>query len=126
MRYPLISDGLGGCGDSYYTLLMFWTILITWVKRLEFTNNSIIFSICRLDEHLIVSHNYPKDAFTCELCPKSYSYKPSLLRHRAIVHGEHRKYPCENCTKVGFTFIHNCILDFSFCLFAVITSRSKS
>ncbi|GAB0096363.1 transcription factor hamlet [Sergentomyia squamirostris] len=56
--------------------------------------------IDQLDDHLIVSHHYPKDAFRCESCPKTYSYRPSLLRHRALVHGELRKYPCENCTKV--------------------------
>ncbi|XP_055681449.1 transcription factor hamlet-like isoform X2 [Lutzomyia longipalpis] len=56
--------------------------------------------IDHLDEHLILSHHYPKDAFRCESCPKTYSYRPSLLRHRALVHGELRKYPCENCTKV--------------------------
>lgn len=54
----------------------------------------------RLDEHLINVHNYPKDEFACELCPRRYCYKPSLLRHRALSHGELRKYPCENCAKV--------------------------
>ncbi|XP_055712319.1 transcription factor hamlet-like isoform X2 [Phlebotomus papatasi] len=56
--------------------------------------------IDQLDEHLIISHHYPKDAFRCDTCLKAYSYRPILLRHRAIVHGELRKYPCENCTKV--------------------------
>ncbi|XP_059614431.1 transcription factor hamlet-like [Phlebotomus argentipes] len=56
--------------------------------------------IDQLDEHLIISHHYPRDAFRCESCAKTYSYRPSLLRHRALVHGELRKYPCENCTKV--------------------------
>ncbi|CRK91379.1 CLUMA_CG005052, isoform A [Clunio marinus] len=54
-----------------------------------------------LDVHLVATHHYPKDAFRCEHCPKSYCYRPSLLRHRAIVHGEYRKYPCENCSKVS-------------------------
>lgn len=54
----------------------------------------------RLDDHLVISHHYPKDAYRCDLCSRSYSYRPSLLRHRAIAHGELRKYPCENCTKV--------------------------
>ncbi|XP_037902417.1 transcription factor hamlet isoform X3 [Hermetia illucens] len=52
-----------------------------------------------LDDHLIAAHHYPKDAFKCELCPKAFCYRPTLLRHRALVHGELRKYPCENCTK---------------------------
>ncbi|KAF5296605.1 hypothetical protein FQA39_LY12433 [Lamprigera yunnana] len=54
----------------------------------------------KLDEHLIVKHNYRKDEFRCDLCPKSYSHRPCLLKHRALVHGETRKYHCENCTKV--------------------------
>ncbi|KAK4873680.1 hypothetical protein RN001_013040 [Aquatica leii] len=54
----------------------------------------------KLDEHLIVKHNYRKDEFRCDLCPKSYSHRPCLLKHRALAHGETRKYHCENCTKV--------------------------
>lgn len=54
----------------------------------------------RLDEHLIACHQYQKDLYRCDHCPKSYCYRPSLLRHRSIVHGELRKYPCENCRKV--------------------------
>lgn len=60
--------------------------------------------ICSLDDHLVAAHHYPKDQFRCELCPKSYSYRPSLLRHRALIHGELRKYPCENCSKVNIIF----------------------
>uniref|UniRef100_A0A182Y3K3 C2H2-type domain-containing protein n=1 Tax=Anopheles stephensi TaxID=30069 RepID=A0A182Y3K3_ANOST len=56
--------------------------------------------IDQLDDHLVISHHYPKDAYRCELCPRAYSYRPSLLRHRAIVHGELRRFPCENCPKV--------------------------
>ncbi|XP_037042458.1 transcription factor hamlet-like isoform X4 [Bradysia coprophila] len=55
--------------------------------------------IDQLDDHLVSTHHYPKDAFRCDICPKSYCYRPSLLRHRALIHGELRKYPCENCTK---------------------------
>ncbi|XP_053662068.1 histone-lysine N-methyltransferase PRDM16 [Anopheles marshallii] len=55
--------------------------------------------IDQLDDHLVISHHYPKDAYRCELCPRAYSYRPSLLRHRAIVHGELRRFPCENCPK---------------------------
>ncbi|KAF2902873.1 hypothetical protein ILUMI_03315 [Ignelater luminosus] len=54
----------------------------------------------KLDEHLIIKHNYRKDEFRCDLCPKAYSHRPCLLRHRAVIHGETRKYHCENCTKV--------------------------
>ena len=61
----------------------------------------------RLDVHLVATHHYPKDAYHCELCPKKYCYRPSLLRHRAIIHGEYRKYPCENCSKVSCTCYSN-------------------
>uniref|UniRef100_A0A1Y1L9R5 C2H2-type domain-containing protein n=1 Tax=Photinus pyralis TaxID=7054 RepID=A0A1Y1L9R5_PHOPY len=54
----------------------------------------------KLDEHLIIKHNYRKDEFRCDLCPKSYCHRPCLLKHRALIHGETRKYHCENCTKV--------------------------
>ncbi|XP_018561523.1 MDS1 and EVI1 complex locus protein EVI1-like isoform X3 [Anoplophora glabripennis] len=54
----------------------------------------------KLDEHLISKHNYRRDEFRCDYCPKSYSHRPCLIRHRAIQHGEHRKYHCENCPKV--------------------------
>ncbi|KAK9888053.1 hypothetical protein WA026_000330 [Henosepilachna vigintioctopunctata] len=54
----------------------------------------------KLDDHLIVKHNYRKEEYKCDYCPKAYSYRPCLIKHRAIVHGEHRKYHCENCTKV--------------------------
>ncbi|XP_053692643.1 transcription factor hamlet-like [Sabethes cyaneus] len=56
--------------------------------------------IDQLDDHLVISHHYLKDAFRCELCPRAYCHRPSLLRHRAIVHGEIKRYPCENCPKV--------------------------
>lgn len=68
-----------------------------WNAKINFSYNFIY----RLDVHLVATHHYPKDAFRCEHCPKSYCYRPSLLRHRAIVHGEYRKYPCENCSKVS-------------------------
>uniref|UniRef100_A0A336LKQ1 CSON011437 protein n=1 Tax=Culicoides sonorensis TaxID=179676 RepID=A0A336LKQ1_CULSO len=54
-----------------------------------------------LDDHLITSHQYPKEKYPCELCSRAYSHRPSLIRHRAIAHGEVRKYPCENCKKVS-------------------------
>ncbi|KAK9729834.1 Zinc finger, C2H2 type [Popillia japonica] len=53
----------------------------------------------KLDEHLVTKHNYRKDEYSCDLCPKTYSYRPSLIKHKAIQHGEHKKYHCENCTK---------------------------
>lgn len=59
----------------------------------------------RLDTHLIGAHNYPKETFHCETCLQSFCYRPSLLRHRALEHGEIRKYPCENCTKVSYLIL---------------------
>ncbi|XP_064213427.1 transcription factor hamlet isoform X3 [Tribolium castaneum] len=55
----------------------------------------------KLDDHLIVKHNYRKDEYRCDLCPKAYSHRPCLIKHRSVSHGEHRKYHCENCPKVS-------------------------
>ncbi|XP_034939425.1 transcription factor hamlet-like isoform X2 [Chelonus insularis] len=52
-----------------------------------------------LDKHLVTGHRYPADQHICESCPRAYSWRPLLVRHRAIVHGDLRKYPCENCPK---------------------------
>ncbi|KAL9929388.1 hamlet isoform 2-T2 [Glossina fuscipes fuscipes] len=54
----------------------------------------------RLDDHLVTAHHFRKEEFTCELCSQRFSHRPLLLKHRALVHNEVRKYPCENCTKV--------------------------
>ncbi|XP_055386333.1 transcription factor hamlet-like isoform X2 [Condylostylus longicornis] len=54
----------------------------------------------RLEDHLVVEHHYPKGVSVCELCQKSFCHRPSLLRHRAVSHGEIKKFPCENCSKV--------------------------
>lgn len=64
------------------------------------------FSVClltksRLDNHLILCHNYKKDDYRCESCSQGFSHRPSLLRHRALRHGEVRRFPCENCSKVS-------------------------
>ena len=55
----------------------------------------------RLDNHLILCHNYKKDDYRCEICSHGFSHRPSLLRHRALQHGEVRRFPCENCSKVS-------------------------
>lgn len=85
--------------------------LVVWISRIFSLKSQLFFKInylyyffiftYRLDVHLVATHHYPKDAYHCELCPKKYCYRPSLLRHRAIIHGEYRKYPCENCSKVS-------------------------
>ncbi|XP_067623236.1 transcription factor hamlet isoform X2 [Eurosta solidaginis] len=53
-----------------------------------------------LDHHLISKHSFRKDDFACELCSKPFCHRPLLLKHRALVHNDIRKYPCENCPKV--------------------------
>ncbi|CAH0564476.1 unnamed protein product [Brassicogethes aeneus] len=55
--------------------------------------------IDKLDEHLISKHNHRRDEFRCELCPKAYSHRTCLIKHRAVEHGEVKKYHCENCPK---------------------------
>lgn len=55
----------------------------------------------RLDNHLVTGHRYPAEQHICESCPRAYAWRPLLVRHRAIVHGDLRKYPCENCPKVS-------------------------
>ncbi|XP_015607985.1 MDS1 and EVI1 complex locus protein isoform X2 [Cephus cinctus] len=52
-----------------------------------------------LDGHLVTCHRYPAEQHLCESCPRGYAWRPLLVRHRAIVHGDLRKYPCENCPK---------------------------
>ncbi|XP_066584194.1 transcription factor hamlet-like isoform X2 [Prorops nasuta] len=54
----------------------------------------------QLDKHLVSCHKYPKDQHRCENCPRAYAWRSLLVRHRAIAHGDLRKYPCENCPKV--------------------------
>ncbi|XP_043577873.1 histone-lysine N-methyltransferase MECOM-like isoform X6 [Bombus pyrosoma] len=52
-----------------------------------------------LDTHLITCHRYPAEQHRCDSCPRAYAWRPLLVRHRAIVHGDLRNYPCENCPK---------------------------
>ncbi|XP_031634878.1 histone-lysine N-methyltransferase PRDM16-like isoform X2 [Contarinia nasturtii] len=54
----------------------------------------------QLDNHLVLCHNYKKDDFRCEICSQGFCFRPSLLRHRSLQHGEIRRFPCENCSKV--------------------------
>ncbi|XP_055306423.1 transcription factor hamlet-like isoform X2 [Sitodiplosis mosellana] len=54
----------------------------------------------QLDSHLILCHNFKKDNYRCEHCSQGFSHRPSLLRHKALQHGEVRRFPCENCSKV--------------------------
>ncbi|OXU24430.1 hypothetical protein TSAR_012233 [Trichomalopsis sarcophagae] len=52
-----------------------------------------------LNNHLVVCHRYPAREHCCSSCPSGYAWRPLLVRHRALVHGDVRKYPCENCPK---------------------------
>ncbi|KAB7506330.1 PR domain zinc finger protein 16 [Armadillidium nasatum] len=54
----------------------------------------------QLDEHLITSHGYSAGQFACEYCPRSFAWKPNLIQHKSIQHGEYKRYPCENCPRV--------------------------
>lgn len=54
------------------------------------------------------AHNYRADQYRCGSCPRSFSWRPALYRHKAVAHPdarplsdpEARRYPCENCSKV--------------------------
>ncbi|XP_047366580.1 histone-lysine N-methyltransferase PRDM16-like isoform X4 [Vespa velutina] len=52
-----------------------------------------------LDGHLVTCHRYPADQHRCDDCPRGYAWRALLVRHRAIVHGDRRNYPCENCPR---------------------------
>ncbi|XP_046752733.1 histone-lysine N-methyltransferase MECOM-like [Diprion similis] len=53
-----------------------------------------------LDGHLVTCHRYPAEQYRCETCHKGYAWRPLVVRHRAIVHGDLKSYQCENCPKV--------------------------
>ena len=53
----------------------------------------------RLDDHMIDAHSHNRGQYPCEHCPKTFAWRPNLLRHK-MVHGEFRRFPCENCDKV--------------------------
>ena len=55
--------------------------------------------VCRLDDHMVESHGHKPSQFRCEHCPKSFAWRPNLLKHK-MEHGEYRRFPCENCDKV--------------------------
>ncbi|XP_011302457.1 PR domain zinc finger protein 16-like isoform X2 [Fopius arisanus] len=52
-----------------------------------------------LDSHLVTCHRYPSDQHRCDSCSRGFAWRPLLVRHRAVIHGNLRKYPCENCPK---------------------------
>lgn len=48
---------------------------------------------------MIDAHSHNRGQYPCEHCPKTFAWRPNLLRHK-MVHGEFRRFPCENCDKV--------------------------
>ncbi|XP_014289532.1 transcription factor hamlet isoform X2 [Halyomorpha halys] len=53
-----------------------------------------------LDDHLVSGHRYVGGQFRCNKCAKGYSWRPCLVQHQALQHGEVKRYPCENCNRV--------------------------
>ncbi|XP_064091019.1 histone-lysine N-methyltransferase PRDM16-like isoform X1 [Macrobrachium nipponense] len=52
-----------------------------------------------LDDHLVTAHGYTAGQFRCEYCPRAFAWRPNLFQHKTI-HGEYKRYPCENCPRV--------------------------
>ena len=52
-----------------------------------------------MDDHLITAHGYAAGQFRCEYCPRAFSWRPNLIQHKTL-HGEFKRYPCENCSRV--------------------------
>lgn len=61
--------------------------------------DKLFLDIFTLDEHMVEAHSHTRGQYPCEHCPKSFSWRPNLLRHK-MIHGEFRRFPCENCDKV--------------------------
>ncbi|XP_071526802.1 transcription factor hamlet-like isoform X2 [Panulirus ornatus] len=52
-----------------------------------------------LDDHLITAHGYASGQYRCDYCPRAFAWRPNLIQHKTI-HGEFKRYPCENCPRV--------------------------
>lgn len=61
--------------------------------------DKLFMDIFTLDDHMVEAHSHTRGQYPCEHCPKSFSWRPNLLRHK-MIHGEFRRFPCENCDKV--------------------------
>ncbi|KAI4473477.1 hypothetical protein M0804_015323 [Polistes exclamans] len=68
-------------------------------KHTTHSNTYLCVYVCILDEHLVTCHRYPAKQHQCSDCPRGYAWRGLLVRHRAIVHGDRRNYPCENCPR---------------------------
>lgn len=90
---------------KYNAQLVYWNVCFLLLFFL-FLFRLLGFRSSRLDNHLILCHNYKKDEFRCDTCSQAFSYRPSLLRHKALQHGEVRRFPCENCSKVSSFFLY--------------------
>ncbi|XP_063889664.1 histone-lysine N-methyltransferase PRDM16-like isoform X4 [Scylla paramamosain] len=53
----------------------------------------------RLDEHLVTAHGYAAGQYRCDYCPRAFAWRPNLIQHKTL-HGEYKRYPCENCPRV--------------------------
>lgn len=56
--------------------------------------------------HVVEEHKERVRISTCELCGKTYSWKPYYLAHMRKVHSRVKKYVCTYCNK-GFTTKHD-------------------
>ena len=45
------------------------------------------------------THGYTPGQYICEYCSQSFCWRPNLIKHKTI-HGEYKRYPCENCPRV--------------------------
>ncbi|KAK7077758.1 hypothetical protein SK128_003757 [Halocaridina rubra] len=52
-----------------------------------------------LDDHLITAHGFTAGQFRCEYCHRAFAWRPNLFQHKTV-HGEYKRYPCENCPRV--------------------------
>lgn len=87
---------------SHYRLLVFCNMLV--VPNLVCRCNKSSSPFSRLDEHLVSAHRYTAGQHRCEACPRSFSFRPGLIRHRTSAHPDLRRYSCENCPKVSTVF----------------------
>ena len=47
----------------------------------------------------MTAHGYAAGQFRCEYCPRAFAWRPNLIQHKTV-HGEFKRYPCENCSRV--------------------------
>ncbi|XP_050696308.1 histone-lysine N-methyltransferase PRDM16-like isoform X2 [Eriocheir sinensis] len=52
-----------------------------------------------LDDHLVTAHGYAAGQYRCDYCQRAFAWRPNLIQHKTI-HGEFKRYPCENCPRV--------------------------